>query len=306
MGSQLDILMYLQSIRNELLTGIFTFFTICTEVPVITVLTGVIYWCINKKAGQRTIFALCGSLNINAGVKNYVKMPRPIGTDGLQSLRIETATGYSFPSGHTQTSTTFWTSMMYLFRKSWIYIIGILMIIGAGISRLYLGVHWPMDVIVAWGFGIVLSVIFIKLFDYIDDSKNYYILVVLMLIFGVCTYFIGGEDLYKMFGLYTGFALGYMVEDTFINFSTGNETRRKNIFAKNPSKKEGLGKKILRFVVGIISLLAVYLLLNYVQDTLIVNKTEEIINIIKYFKYTIVVFWGVAGAPALFKLFKLA
>lgn len=306
MGSQLDILMYLQSIRNELLTGIFTFFTICTEVPVITVLTGVIYWCINKKAGQRTIFALCGSLNINAGVKNYVKMPRPIGTDGLQSLRIETATGYSFPSGHTQTSTTFWTSMMYLFRKSWIYIIGILMIIGAGISRLYLGVHWPMDVIVAWGFGIVLSVIFIKLFDYIDDSKNYYILVVLMLIFGVCTYFIGGEDLYKMFGLYTGFALGYMVEDTFINFSTENETRRKNIFAKNPSKKEGLGKKILRFVVGIISLLAVYLLLNYVQDTLIVNKTEEIINIIKYFKYTIVVFWGVAGAPALFKLFKLA
>ena len=306
MGSQLDILMYLQSIRNELLTGIFTFFTICTEVPVITVLTGVIYWCINKKAGQRTLFALCGSLNINAGVKNYVKMPRPIGTDGLQSLRIETATGYSFPSGHTQTSTTFWTSMMYLFRKSWIYIIGILMIIGAGISRLYLGVHWPMDVIVAWGFGIILSIVFIKLFDYIDDSKNYYILVVFMLIFGVCTYFIGGEDLYKMFGLYTGFALGYMVEDTFINFSTENETRRKNIFAKKTSKNEGLGKKILRFVVGIISLLAVYLLLNYVQDTLIVNKSEEIINIIKYLKYTIVVFWGVAGAPALFKLFKLA
>ncbi|WP_343347502.1 phosphatase PAP2 family protein [Terrisporobacter petrolearius] len=306
MGSQLDILMYLQSIRNELLTGIFTFFTICTEVPVITVLTGVIYWCINKKAGQRTLFALCGSLNINAGVKNYVKMPRPIGTDGLQSLRIETATGYSFPSGHTQTSTTFWTSMMYLFRKSWIYIVGILMIIGAGISRLYLGVHWPMDVIVAWGFGIILSIIFIKLFDYIDDNKNYYILVVLMLIFGVCTYFIGGEDLYKMFGLYTGFALGYMVEDTFINFSTENEARRKNIFAKKTSKNEGLGKKILRFVVGIVSLVAVYLLLNYVQDALIVNKSEEIINIIKYLKYTIVVFWGVAGAPALFKLFKLA
>lgn len=306
MGSQLDILMYLQSIRNELLTGIFTFFTICTEVPVITVLTGVIYWCINKKAGQRTLFALCGSLNINAGVKNFVKMPRPIGTEGLESLRIETATGYSFPSGHTQTATTFWTSMMYLFRRSWIYIIGILMIIGAGISRLYLGVHWPMDVIVAWGFGIVLSIIFIKLFDYIDDRKNYYILVILMLIFGVCTYFVGGEDLYKMFGLYTGFALGYMVEDTFINFSTESETRRKNIFAKKTSKNEGLGKKILRFVVGIISLLAVYLLLNYVQDTLIFNRAEEIINIIKYLKYTIVVFWGVAGAPALFKLFKLA
>lgn len=306
MEFQLDILMYLQSIRNELLTSIFTFFTICTEVPVITVLTGILYWCINKKAGQRTLFALCGSLNINAGVKNFVKMPRPIGTEGLESLRVETATGYSFPSGHTQTATTFWTSMMYLFRKSWIYIVGILMILGAGISRLYLGVHWPMDVIVGWVFGIALSILFIKLFDYIDDSKNYYILVGLMLIFGIFTYFVGGEDLYKMFGLYTGFALGYMVEDTYINFSTENESRRKNIFAKTPSRNEGLGKKILRFVVGIISLLAIYLLLNYMEDILIVGKAEEIINIIKYLKYTFVVFWGMAGAPALFKLFRLA
>ena len=109
-----------------------------------------------------------------------------------------------------------------------------------------------------------------------------------------------------MFGLYTGFALGYMVEDTYINFSTENESRRKNIFAKTPSRNEGLGKKILRFIVGIISLLAVYLLLNYMEDTLIVGKTEEIINIIKYLKYTFVVFWGMAGAPALFKLFRLA
>ena len=305
MEYQLDILMYLQSIRNELLTSLFTFFTICTEVPVITVLTAMLYWCINKKAGQRILFALCGSLNINIGVKNFVKMARPIGLKGLESLRIETATGYSFPSGHTQTATTFWIAMMTQFKKAWVYIIGILMILGAGISRLYLAVHWPMDVIVGWFFGIVLSILFVKIFDYIDDSKSYYILIGIMLIFGVCTYFIGGEDFYKMFGLYTGFVLGYMVEDTYINFSTESEKKRKNIFAKNPSKFGGLGNRILRFVVGIISLLAVYLLLSYLEDTLAV-KLEEVTNIFKYLKYTIVVFWGVAGAPAIFKLFKLA
>ena len=305
MEYQLDILMYLQSIRNELLTSLFTFFTICTEVPVITVLTAILYWCINKKAGQRILFALCGSLNINIGVKNFVKMARPIGLKGLESLRIETATGHSFPSGHTQTATTFWSAMITQFKKAWVYIIGILMILGAGISRLYLAVHWPMDVIVGWFFGIVLSILFVKIFDYIDDSKSYYILIGIMLIFGVCTYFIGGEDFYKMFGLYTGFVLGYMVEDTYINFSTESEKKRKNIFAKNPSKFGGLGNRILRFVVGIISLLAVYLLLSYLEDIIAV-KLEEITNIFKYLKYTIVVFWGVAGAPAIFKLFKLA
>ena len=305
MGFQLDILMYLQSIRNELLTGIFTFFTICTEVPVITVLTAMLYWCINKKAGQRILFALAGSLNINVAVKNIVKMPRPIGTKGLISLRTQTATGYSFPSGHTQTATTFWTSMITQFKNIWIYIIGILMILGAGISRLYLAVHWPMDVIVGWILGIILSILFIKLFDYIDNSKNYYILVIIMLIFGVCTYFVGGEDFYKLFGLYSGFALGYMVEDTYISFSTENK-QRKNIFSKITSKIEGTKGKILRFIIGIISLLIVYLIFKNIENTFMIGKNEEIINIFKYLKYTIIVFWGVAIAPALFKLFKLA
>ena len=305
MGFQLDILMYLQSIRNELLTGIFTFFTICTEVPVITVLTAMLYWCINKKAGQRILFALAGSLNINAAVKNIVKMPRPIGTKGLISLRTQTATGYSFPSGHTQTATTFWTSMITQFKNIWIYIIGILMILGAGISRLYLAVHWPMDVIVGWILGIILSILFIKLFDYIDNSKNYYILVIIMLIFGVCTYFVGGEDFYKLFGLYSGFALGYMVEDTYISFSTENK-QRKNIFSKSTSKIEGTKGKILRFIIGIISLLIVYLIFKNIENTFMIGQNEEIINIFKYLKYTIIVYWGVAIAPALFKLFKLA
>ena len=305
MGFQLDILMYLQSIRNELLTGIFTFFTICTEVPVITVLTAMLYWCINKKAGQRILFALAGSLNINVAVKNIVKMPRPIGTKGLISLRTQTATGYSFPSGHTQTATTFWTSMITQFKNIWIYIIGILMILGAGISRLYLAVHWPMDVIVGWILGIILSILFIKLFDYIDNSKNYYILVIIMLIFGVCTYFVGGEDFYKLFGLYSVFALGYMVEDTYISFSTENK-QRKNIFSKSTSKIEGTKGKILRFIIGIISLLIVYLIFKNIENTFMIGKNEEIINIFKYLKYTIIVFWGVAIAPALFKLFKLA
>lgn len=303
MAFQLDILMYLQSIRSELSTNMFLLFTIFTEVGVITVLTGILYWCVDKKAGQRIIFALAGSLNINAAVKDIVKFPRPIGTEGLQSLRVETATGYSFPSGHTQTATTFWTSMIIQFKKLWICMIGILMILGAGISRLFLAVHWPMDVLVGWIFGIVFSILFIKLFDYIDSSKNYYILVIIMLILGICTYFIGGEDFYKIFGLYSGFALGYMVEDTYINFSTDNT---KSMFLKSTSKIEGTKCKILRFIVGIISLLIVYLLFNYIQNTFIVGQVEDIVNLFKYLKYTIIVFWGVAGAPFIFKLFKLA
>ena len=100
-----------------------------------------------------------------------------------------------------------------------------------------------------------------------------------------------------MFGLYTGFVLGYMVEDTYINFEASFSKRRKNIFAKNTAKYDGVGKKVLRFIIGLVSLLAIYLIFKYL---------ESMINVFEYIKYTIVVFWGVAGAPALFKLFKLA
>lgn len=305
MEFQIDMLMWFQNIRSGLLTVLFTLFTICTEVPVITVLTGILYWCIDKKAGQRVLYALSTSLNINGAIKDIIKMPRPIGISGLKSLRIETATGYSFPSGHTQTSTTFWTSMMILFKNIWIYIIGILLIIGAGVSRLYLGVHWPMDVIAGWIFGITLSFVFIKLFDYIDDSKNYYILVGILILFGLITYFVGNEDLYKIFGLYTGFVLGYMVEDTYIDFSTDTKNNKKNIFSKKSAKHGTIRNKIVRFIIGIISLLLVYIVFKYLENTYMIDKAEEVVNIFKFIKYTIVVFWGMAGAPALFKLFKL-
>ena len=93
----------------------------------------------------------------NKGIKEFVKAPRPIGTEGLKSLRVSTATGYSFPSGHTQTATTFWTSLMIIFRKKWVNILGIVMILGVGLSRLYVGVHYPTDVIAGVIMGILLS-----------------------------------------------------------------------------------------------------------------------------------------------------
>ena len=88
--------------------------------------------------------------------------------------------------------------------------------------------------------------------------------------------------------------------------SVQRKSKRKNIFAKNTSKYDSLGKKVGRFIVGIISLLLIYLVLNYIGDNFVINKSEDIISIFKYIKYTIVIFWGIAGVPALFKLFKLA
>ncbi|WP_122638441.1 phosphatase PAP2 family protein [Romboutsia sp. Marseille-P6047] len=309
MGIQLEILMYLQSIRSPLLNALFLILTISTEVPIIVLFSALMYWCINKKFGQRILFSLIGNFVVNTGIKEYVRAPRPIGTDGLESLRVSTATGYSFPSGHTQTATSFWTSFMILAKNNWMYILGIIMILAVGISRLYLAVHWPIDVAFGWIFGIFFSIVLIKIFDYVDENKKYWILLLLLVMLSVVGYFLNGESYIEYFGILTGFVLGYIVEDIFINFSTDRKSKGYINFSKNRKNESSLIINIKRFLVGIISLGIVYIILKYtvgiIPNYFDVSNIDSFDMVTNYIRYSIVVFYAVAGVPALFKVLNL-
>lgn len=311
MDIQLKILQFLQSIRSPLLSGLFLIFTISTEVPIIIGFTAIMYWCINKKYGQRILFALAGNITINTGIKEFVKAPRPIGTPGLESLRTSTATGYSFPSGHTQTGTTFWISLMYVFKKSWFYALGIIMILGIGISRLYLAVHWPIDVICGWIFGLIFTIMLLKIFDSVDNTKRYYQLLLLLIPFAIVVFLLNSIEYIKMFGLFTGFILGYIVEDKYVKFDTENESKKIYFGSKKRrfENKSRLTINIYRLVSGLITLGLIYVGLKYVKELIIVSEVmvnrEGINMVIDYLRYVIVVFYAVAGAPALFKKLDL-
>ena len=284
MNVQINILKFFQSIRNPILNALFLILTISTETPVIVILTAIMYWCINKKYGQKLLFTLIPNIVINTGIKEFVKAPRPIGTEGLESLRVSTATGYSFPSGHTQTATTFWTSLM--------------IILGVGISRLYLGVHWPIDVICGWIFGIVFTIIFSNLFDIVDKNKDYKLLLLMLIPFIIFIFIVKSESYIKMFGLLAGFILGYIIEDKFIKFNTIDEYKKEISFsAKTDTKKDYIVKSAYRFILGIFTLLLVFLILNYIMPKYV---------LFKFIKYLIITLYAVAGVPALFKITKLA
>ena len=256
------------------------------------------YWCINKKYGQKLLFSLTANIAINTGIKEYVKAPRPIGTEGLESLRVSTATGYSFPSGHTQTATTFWTSLMIIFRQKWMYILGLIMILGVGLSRLYLGVHWPIDVICGWIFGIVFTIMFSKLFDIVDKNKDYKLLLLTLIPFIIFIFIVKSESYIKMLGLLSGFILGYIIEDKFIKFNTIDEYKKEISFSsKIDTNKDYIVKSAYRFILGIFTLLLVFLILNYIMPKYV---------LFKFIKYLIITLYAVAGVPALFKITKLA
>lgn len=297
MNFQLNILKFFQSMRTPVLNVLFLILTISTEVPVIILFTAITYWCINKKYGQKLLFTLIPNIIINTGIKELVKAPRPIGLEGIESLRTHTATGYSFPSGHTQSATTFWTTLMIIFKKKWLYILGTIIIFGVGISRLYLGVHWPVDVIFGWIFGIVFTVIFAKLFDIVDESKNYKLLYFILVPFILFIFIVKSESYIKYLGLLLGLIIGYIIEDKFIKFKTINDYKREeDTNYKENNNKNYIVKCVYRFILGIITLGILYLVLDYIMiDNAIFSSI----------KYLIISLYAIVGVPALFKVVKL-
>ena len=268
------------------------------EEAILIPLIAVIYWTFNKKMGEYIAYSSLTSVLINGAVKDAFKAKRPIGEPGIRSLRVETATGYSFPSGHTQTATTFWTSLMIIFRKKWMYILGSIMILGVGLSRLYLGVHWPIDVICGWIFGIVFTIMFSKLFDIVDKNKNYKLLLLTLIPFIIFIFIVKSESYIKMLGLLSGFILGYIIEDKFIKFNTIDEYKKEISFSsKIDTNKDYIVKSAYRFILGIFTLLLVFLILNYIMPKYV---------LFKFIKYLIITLYAVAGVPALFKITKLA
>jgi membrane-associated phospholipid phosphatase len=298
------ILEFFQNIRNPILNAIFVLLTMSAEIPFIVFVTAILYWCVDKKSGRRILFALTGNVFLNFSIKEVVKAPRPTGTNPIWT---ETATGYSFPSGHTQNATTFWISLMDSIKS--LYILGIIMILGVGISRMYLGVHFPIDVIFGWIFGLIFTLALLKIFDRIDNNKSYGLFIILLIIFGVITFLQNNIDCVKMFGLFSGFILGYIIEDKFIEFKTSSDIKGRINFGRKSrafTQKHKLKINISRFLIGIISLGLVYFGLDYISNLMIENiNVEKFIFVLEYIRYVIIVFYAVAVVPALFKKLKL-
>jgi membrane-associated phospholipid phosphatase len=112
MDTMLGILKYVQSFSNETLDSFFEIITMLGEEWFFIILFAIFFWCFNKSFGYKLAFICLTSAAINTIIKEIVKLPRPIGYEGIKSIRVETAEGYSFPSGHTQQSSSLFATLM--------------------------------------------------------------------------------------------------------------------------------------------------------------------------------------------------
>lgn len=100
------------------------------------------YWLDDRKRWVRIGLAFMLAGVLNAALKDWFQAPRPM----FHPLIDEG--GYSFPSGHAMMSSAFWAAVAWGYRRAWVTALSVVLVAGIMFSRVYLGVHWPRDVLV--------------------------------------------------------------------------------------------------------------------------------------------------------------
>ncbi|MGM0641034.1 MAG: phosphatase PAP2 family protein [Thermotogota bacterium] len=274
---ELEILKSIQSFANPFWDNFFEFFTIFGEELIVIPVLTFIFWIIDKKFGEYLGFAVFTSFLVNNSLKDIFQFKRPIGEEGIRSLRTHTATGYAFPSGHTQGAASFYSAISIYLNKKLIYFIAGIIIFFVGYSRLYLGVHYPKDVIA----GIIIG-IGVSYFTYLINKKIKNKLLVYYIIFIIglfLLFFSNSPDYIKALGTYFGFVNGIYIEKKFVDFNI-------NI---------SFIKKIFRYIIG----LAIILVLKEGLKLILPNE------ILYYFiRYFLITFIGIGIYPYIFNKLK--
>ena len=152
----------LEGVRIPLLDTFFSLITYFGEETLFLVVGLILFWCVNKYLGRYLIAVGLGGTVLNQWLKIVCRIPRPWVLDEsftiVESARAG-ATGYSFPSGHTQIAVGVYGGIARWTKKTWLRVLGIVLAVVVPFSRMYLGVHTPLDVGVAAATSIILLLI---------------------------------------------------------------------------------------------------------------------------------------------------
>ncbi len=222
--------------ENAFLATLTELITILAEDTIIILVGAFLYWCVDAKAGQRMACVAVGGVFWTLGLKNYCKVPRPWDLGLIskqQAIRAETATGYSFPSGHTTAGTNIYGYFAKNAKKGWIKVLLWVLVALIGLSRIFLGCHTSFDVLAA----IVISVAWIYLGTYLYDkllpkSDWYIFLFAIPLLFAAGSLLTGfDEDIVKMICFGVPVLVGVFAERRFIHYQPqGTKKTRALVF----------------------------------------------------------------------------
>ena len=236
----MKVLYALESIRTPWLDTVMAAITHLGEETVFMVAALFVFWCVSKRHGYYLLAIGFAGTVLNQFLKLLFRIPRPWVLDSnftiVESARAQ-ATGYSFPSGHSQNAIGTFGGIARFTRRKWVRVAAIVVAVLVPLSRMYLGVHTPLDVGVAAVIAVALVFALYPLMER-SDSRHGVMGAVLavMLALAVGYLFVslypfpadvdaanlasGVENAWKLLGATVGMLVGWWLDVRFIHFDT--------------------------------------------------------------------------------------
>lgn len=298
----MSVLYFFESIRNPVLDFIMSTVTHLGEEMILVALALLFLWCIDKREGYYLLTVSFAGLLVNQFLKIVCRIPRPWVKDPdftiVESARAE-ATGYSFPSGHTQTAVGAYGTLGVWHKQKLLRITMAVLCILVPISRMYLGVHTLADVAVSFGIAALIVLLLYPVFRRIKEKPQIFyipaavlfVLSVVFILFVECYSFPADVDpknlenaignAYKLLGSVFGFSLMYTLDTYVWRYET----------------RAPLLAQMLKVLLGVVIVFLVKSLLK--APLLALTGGHAAASAIRYF-----LLFGAAGvAPALFPYF---
>jgi membrane-associated phospholipid phosphatase len=278
-----------------------------------------VYWSIDAALGVRAWFILLAGAGLTEFFKMALHGPRPYWVS-TNVRAMASDPGFGVPSGHAELGAGLWGMIAAYYHKAWVWGAAVLLVLFIGLSRLYLGVHFPHDVLVGWMLGLLTLWAFVKFWQPVEARLK-------------------KMSLWNQIRLAFVVSLAMVLLDALIIFLSrnfvlpaewiANATRYGNQ-APNPFSMEilitaaaslfgscsglawmasrggfnasgPLWKRVARFVLGLIGVAVFYAGLQVIFP----SGDTFVPYIFRYIRYTFVGFWVFGGAPWTFAKLNL-
>jgi membrane-associated phospholipid phosphatase len=258
--------------------------TLLGSEPFFLLFLPLIYWCIHRPIGARLAILFLLSAAINAIAKFMFGMPRPFAVDP-SVLQLAAAGGNGFPSGHTQGAVVVWSYLAIRFDVRGLWWLAGTFILFIPLSRLYLGVHFPVDLAGGYFIGGLLVLVYLKteppLAEMMVRCQSLTLVTLLSLATAAAAFLVKDTDPYTIstVAALVGTSLGILMERRWIGFQVD----------------AGPATRTVHYLIGLAGLLVIYIGLKIAFAGLAPHW------LFRFIRYGLLGLWTAGGAPLLFK-----
>jgi membrane-associated phospholipid phosphatase len=280
-----------------------------------------LYWSVDSALGLRVVFILITSNLFTDVGKLLFAAPRPYWVSPQVHAWWTTETSFGTPSGHALQAVSVWGIFAAYEKRKWIWAVSLAVIFFIGFSRIYLGVHFPHDVVAGWLLGALILWAFVRYWEAVGAwlmkktlSQQIVIaflvsLAFIVIGFGTATLRSGYQvpEIWMTNSLLAGTELPNPVSPSSAFTSAGTlfgaAVGAAWIMSIGGYQASGpIKKRALRYVIGLVVVAILWVGLG----ELFPRNADWISYSLRFVRYSLVGWWVAGGAPWVFVRFNLA